>query len=241
MSERHIIAGSGGFIREGMHLRIGPILRYAFEVSGKKRPKFAYIGTASGDAPEKVARFYNACSYDDVEPSHLELFSMPNHDDIESYIMSQDVIWVGGGSVANLLAIWRLHGLDKILRKAWEAGIVLTGESAGSLCWHTGGTTDSFGLNLRPVTNGLGFIPFSSGVHYDSEPQRRPLFQKLIQEKSIGEGYATDDGVNLHFINTRLHQAVSDCEGKNAYHVYIDKQGKLTEEVITPTLLKMTK
>ena len=87
------------------------------------------------------------------------------------------MIWVWGGSVAGLLAMWRLHGVDEAMRLAWQAGVVLTGVSAGSICWHVGGTTDSFGPTLRPITNGLGLLPYSNGVHYDSEAQRRPLFQ----------------------------------------------------------------
>ena len=92
------------------------------------------------------------------------------------------MVWVGGGSVANLLALWRLHGLDQSFRQAWEAGVVLSGVSAGSICWHVGGTTDSFGPDLRPVTNGLAFLPYSNGVHYDSEAQRRPLYQRLVAD-----------------------------------------------------------
>ena len=105
---------------------------------------------------------------------------MPSTADPAALLLGQDVVWVGGGSVANLLVVWRLHGLDRALREAWQAGVVLAGVSAGSVCWHVGGTTDSFGPDLRPVTDGLGFVPYSAGVHYDSEPQRRPLFQQLI-------------------------------------------------------------
>jgi len=112
-------------------------------------------------------------------------------------LLDQDVIWVGGGSVANLLAIWRLHGLDMTFSEVWQAGVVLAGVSAGSVCWHVGGTTDSFGPDLRPVTDGLALLPYSNGVHYDSEPQRRPVFQQLIAEGVLPDGYATDDGRNL--------------------------------------------
>ena len=120
--------------------------------------------------------------------------------DVRAHLLAQDMLWVGGGSVANLLAVWRVHGLDAILREAWERGVVLAGVSAGSICWHVGGTTDSFGAELRPVTNGLGFLPYSNGVHYDSEARRRPLFQQLIADGTLPEGYATDDGTALHYI-----------------------------------------
>lgn len=237
MTKRHIIAGSGGFQFINWQMRAGPIIEYACEVTKKDRPKIAYIGTAAGDDSSRIAGFYDACSRINVSPSHLTLFTKPNHANVEEYLLSQDIIWVTGGSVVNLLAVWRAHGLDAILRKCWEAGVILMGSSAGSICWHTGGTTDSFGMELKPVTNSLGFLPYSSGVHYDSEEQRRPLFQHLIQDGTLDEGYATDDGVSLHFINETLHQAVSDTEGKQAYFVHRTPDGKVEEETITPQLL----
>jgi peptidase E len=160
-----------------------------------------------------------------VQPSHLELFPLPNVDDVESFLLGQDMIWVAGGSVANLLAVWRVHGLDKILRKAWEQGIVLAGQSAGSICWHVGGTTDSFGENLQPVTNGLGFLPYGNGVHYDAHPQRRPLLQKLVAETMLPESYATDDGVALHYIDESFNKAVADTPDKFAYHIRKTDEG----------------
>jgi peptidase E len=146
------------------------------------------------------------------------------------------VVWVGGGSVANLLAVWRLHELDRPLREAWQAGVVLAGVSAGSVCWHVGGTTDSFGPDLRPVTDGLGFVPFSAGVHYDSEPQRRPLFQELIGSGGLPAGYATDDGVGIVYRGTEYAEAVSEERGKGAY--LVTREGnQAREERIEPRLL----
>ena len=237
MTEKHIIAGSGGFIYNDWQLRVGPMLQYAFDVTEKQRPKFCLIATARGDDKGVIANFYNACSFEDVEASHLELFPMPNHDDIEKFILSQDVIWVGGGSVANLLAVWRTHGLDKILKKAWEKGVVLTGQSAGSICWNVGGVTDSFGMNMQPVTNGLALLPYTSGVHYDSEEQRRPLIHKLIGDNILPDGYATDDGVNIHFINQDFHKAISDRSNAFAYHVARNDDGSIREEKIQTELL----
>jgi peptidase E len=234
VADKHIVAGSGGFQYKEYWLRVGPILKYAFSLTGKERPKFCYIGTATGDGRAQITNFYDACSRENVQPSHLQLFPLPNHEDVEQFILSQDVIWVGGGSVANLLAVWRTHGLDAILKKAWEAGIILTGQSAGSICWHMGGTTDSFGLDLRPVTNGLGFLPFASGVHYNSEEQRRPLLQKLIGDGTFNEAYATDDGVAIHFLNTDFHQAVSDTPERYAYHLYRNEDGAVIEDKIDP-------
>ncbi len=199
MKSKHIIAGSTGFIQSHGIRQAGPIIRYGLHITGKSAPKLCYIGTASGDEAGWTTAFYTACMGTDIVPSHLTLFPMPNVLDVRKHLLAQDMIWAGGGSVANLLAVWRVHGLDEILREAWENGIVLGGISAGSICWHTGGTTDSFGEDLRPVTNGLGFLPYSNGVHYDSEEQRRPLFHRLIAEGILGEGYATDDGVALHY------------------------------------------
>src|SRR5438552_5426461 len=156
------------------------------------------VRTAMGDSSDLIRCFHDAAQQQGWLASHLALFPMPNVDDIREHLLAQDVIWVLGGSVAGLLAMWRLHGVDAVMREAWTAGVVLGGVSAGSLCWHVGGTTDSFGPELRPVTNGLGLLPYSNGVHYDSEEQRRPLFHKLVGDGALPAGYATDDGVGLH-------------------------------------------
>ena len=153
------------------------------------------------------------------------------------YLLGQDAIWVGGGSVVNLLAVWQAHDLHRTLRRAWEAGIVLGGISAGAICWSAGGTTDSYGPQLRPVINEHHLLPYSMGVHYDSEEQRRPLFQKLIGEGVLPEGYATDDGVALHFVDEQLYKTVSQEAGKGAYHVYRDAFGRVMEDRIEPNLL----
>jgi peptidase E len=154
---------------------------------------------------------------------------MPNVDDIEALLLKQDVVWVMGGSVAGLLAMWRLHGVDVAMRKAWEAGVVLTGVSAGSICWHVGGTTDSFGPDLRPVTNGLAFVPYSNGVHYDSEEQRRPLFQQLISDGTLPTGYATDDGAGVLYRGTEFAEAISESDLAAVYLVEATSGGRATE------------
>jgi peptidase E len=151
--------------------------------------------------------------------SHLNLFTMPNLGDPEAYLLEQDVVWVNGGSLVNLLAVWRAHGLDGILRRAWERGVVLAGVSAGSICWFQGGTTDSYGPELRALTNGLGLLPYANGVHYDSEPGRRPLVHKLVAEGVLGETHCTDDGVGLVYRGTELVDVVAEVRGKAAYRV----------------------
>jgi peptidase E len=164
-----------------------------------------------------------------LAPSHLAAFPMPNLDDVTGHLLEQDVIWVSGGSVAGLLALWRLHGYDDALRTAWRAGVVLTGVSAGSICWHAGGPTDSFGPDLRPITNGLGLVPFSNGVHYDSEEQRRPLFRSLIADGTLPAGYATDDGVGVLYRGTDFVEAVAEKDHAGAYYVERGPDGTAVE------------
>lgn len=170
-------------------------------------PRVCLIGTASGDDAGLLRTFHEVAQLEGWLGSHLSLFPMPNVEDIAGHLVDQDVIWVWGGSVAGLLAMWRLHGVDDALRLAWEAGVVLTGVSAGSLCWHAGGTTDSFGPDLQPI-DALGFLPWSNGVHYDSEPQRRVLFHELVRAEALceveGAGAYKVELVNGDVIETRL-------------------------------------
>ena len=181
-----------------------------------------FLGTACGDSPALVRDFYAAAQARGFHGSHLQLFTMPNVEDITAHLLEQDVVWVWGGSVAGLLAMWRLHGVDEAMRAAWEAGVVLTGVSAGSICWHVGGTTDSFGPTLRPITDGLGLLPFSNGVHYDSEEQRRPLFQSLVADGTLPTGYATDDGAGVLYQGTEMVGAYTERAGAGAYLVERD-------------------
>ena len=215
-----------------------PVLDLAVELAGAPaRPRVCHLATATGDDPAWLTRFYAAFAGRAVQASHVALFPMPNVHDLRAHLLAQDVVWVGGGSVANLLALWRVHGLDAVLREAWEAGVVLAGVSAGSLCWHVGGTTDSFGPDLRPVTNGLGLLPHSNGVHHDSEEQRRPLYQQLITDGTLPPGYATDDGVGLVYRGTELVEAVADRPGAAAYRVERGADGRAVETRIEPRRL----
>jgi peptidase E len=216
----------------------GPVFDLMFDLAGApERPRLCYLGTATGDDPARIAGFYGAFAGSAVQVSHLSLFTMPTVADARAHLLGQDVVWVGGGSVANLLAVWRVHGLDEVFREAWAAGVVLGGVSAGSLCWHLGGTTDSYGPELRPVTNGLGLIPTSNGVHYDSEEQRRPLYQRLVAEGVLPAGHATDDGVGLVYRGTELAEVVADRPGKAAYRVQRDPDGGVVETRLEPRRL----
>jgi peptidase E len=235
-----ILATSGGLApgdrtRETFH----SLVYEAVDQSGVhgRRPRLVYLGTAIGDADHFEARVHEAARVAGFDLTPLRLFAMPNVDDMAGTVMGADVVWVMGGSVANLLALWRLHGLDEILRRAWESGIVLTGVSAGSICWFAGGVTDSFGPQLRPVTNGLGFLPYGNGVHYDSEEQRRPLIQQLVADGTLPTSYCTDDGVGVLFRGTEFVEAVTEVDGKGAYVVTREGDAAV-EERIEPRRLK---
>ncbi len=214
-----------------------PLLRYAFDLTGQDRPRVCFLTTAIGDGDAYIARFYTAFSSMDAEVSHLALFPMPNVADVRAHLLTQDLIYVSGGSVANLLALWRLHGLDAIMREAWQEGVVLSGQSAGALCWHVGGNTDSFGPELTPMTDGLALLPYSCGVHYDSDPQRRPLLQQLVGAGTLPGGYAADESVALHYVGTEFVQAVSYRQDAGAYRVEPDGPGKAKESRLEPRLL----
>jgi peptidase E len=215
-----IVAIGGGGLAEQDGRR--PMLEYVLSLTGKDRPKVCYIGTAMGDAADVTVYFYDAVRDLDVRPSHLDLFPMPNVPDVRAHLLAQDAIYVGGGSVANLLAVWRTHALDVYLAEAWERGVVLSGTSAGSLCWFEGGTTDSFGTDLMPVTNGLGLIPASNTPHYDSEERRRPLYQRLVREGTLSPGWAADDAVGLVFDGTTFVEAVAYKPNAKAWRVERD-------------------
>lgn len=217
---------------------IDPIHRYAAQLAhAESSPKLCFLNTAFGDKAEGIAAIYGAFGPTEFQVSHLSLFPMPNILDIRAHLLSQDIIWVMGGSVVNLLAVWRAHGLDEILHEAWRSGVVLGGVSAGSICWHQGGTTDSFGLGLQPVTNGLGWLPFSNGVHHDSEAQRRPLFRSLVGEGILPHGFATDDGAALIYQDTELAEAVATREGAGAYEVTQSALGLATESPLPVRLI----
>ena len=204
------------------------------------RPRVCYVPTAVGDSPLAVEskRTAFAEARPDVEFSALTLFSQPSVPDVRAHLLRQDVVLVEGGSVVNLMAVWRAHDLAGAFRDCWEAGVVLAGPSAGSLCWHLGGPTDSFGDDLAPFSDGLGFLPFSNGVHDDFEDQpRRKAYRAMVAEGVLPGGYATEDGVGLHFRGTELHEAVSIRAGSRAWRVQPDGHGGYLEESVEPRLL----
>jgi len=220
-----ILATSGGFVGTGLWgvQRPGRTFLRALELTGKDRPRVVLVMTASGDDPTYLSQMYSALSNASCDVDHLALFTQPNRNPAE-LLPSADLIWVGGGSVANLLALWHLHGVDTAMREAWESGTILAGVSAGSICWHVGGPTDSFGKVLQPVTNALALLPYGNGVHYDSEEQRRPLMHQLVGDGVLPTSYATDDYIGILYEGTTPVEVIADRDtdpttGSAAYRV----------------------
>jgi peptidase E len=217
------------------------LIDHALSLAGAEKlsRRLCYVPTATGDLPAAIDFYTSALAgREDVEFSVLRLFAQPNVPDLRKHLLDQDVILVEGGSVANLVAVWNAHGLPQILRDCWEAGVVLAGTSAGSICWHLGGPTDSFRDSLDPFTNGLGFLPFSNGVHDDLDDQpRRRVYRELVAQGQLPPGYATEDGVGLHYIGNTLHEAVGVLAGKRAWWVIPDGNGGYNEQLISPRLV----
>ncbi|HVB42157.1 MAG TPA: peptidase E [Streptosporangiaceae bacterium] len=208
----------------------GPAHRLAVKLArAGQHPRICIIATGLGDNPVYLTAFYGAFSRLDAIVSHLALFPVPSVPDIRAHLLRQDLIWVAGGSTSNMLAVWRLHGVDAVLRECWQAGVVLMGTSAGSICWHAAGTTDSFRMPLQPLTDGLGFLPYSNSPHYNSEPQRRPATRKFVAEGVLPDGYATDDGAGLVFLGTTLHEAICVHENARAYSITRTPDGQAVE------------
>ncbi|MEW4282724.1 peptidase E [Priestia koreensis] len=222
---RQIIAlGGGGFSMEPENLLLD---QYLVSQVNKKQPNICFIPTASGDSESYIERFYKAYKKLSATPTHLSLFSPNWGESLESFILQQDIIYVGGGSSRNLLTLWKEWGLDHLLLKAYEQGIVLAGISAGGICWFQEGVTDSGGPTYREIS-ALGILQGSFCPHYEGDEKRRPAYHELLQEQRITEGYGVDDSVALHFIDEQLHQAISSVDGKRAF--YVKKQDEKVEE-----------
>jgi dipeptidase E len=189
---------------------------YVLGLTGKERPRVLFVPTAVADNADNTLWAYSELG-DRAKISHVAFFPWPPPD-LRKVALEQDVIYVSGGNTANALAIWRTHGFDEILCEAWEAGVVLTGWSAGMLCWFEAAVTDSFGPGLQGMRDGLGFLPGSACPHYDGEAERRPVYTKLVAE-GFPPGLAADDCVALRFDGTELAEVVTSCPGAGAYRV----------------------
>jgi peptidase E len=195
-------------------------------LTGKPRPRVCLLPTAGGDSEAQIRRFYETYQDRLCEPTHISLFRLGRRPvPLHEHLLAQDAIYVGGGSMVNLLAIWRAQGLDEILRDAWRAGVVLAGLSAGSMCWFEWGVTTSSG-HPAPAP-GLAFLPGSNSVHHDSEPARRPVLLEAVRKRTIPGGWAVDDGAALRFHGTALAEVVSARPNARAYAVDVDGEHPL--------------
>jgi dipeptidase E len=225
----HIVAiGGGTFLTDDPDPRLDAFI---LGLARRARPRVCYLGTAGGDHERGSLAFYRAMRAHDCEPAELTFFER-TVEDLEGFVAAQDVFWVGGGSTANLLAIWRLHGLDGLLRKAFARGAVLAGVSAGMNCWFEGSTTDSFGPALAPLQDGLGILPGSCCPHYDGNDQRRPVYRAAVDSGTLGPGYAADDYSALHFRGTAFAEAVALREGARGYRVEPGSETALATRIL---------
>ncbi|MEX1219256.1 MAG: peptidase E [Solirubrobacterales bacterium] len=237
-TQRQIVAfGGGGFSMESGN----PLLDdFTCSLTGEARPRICFLPTASGDADHYIVRFYNAFR-DTAFPSHISLFRRERGvGNIRDHLLDQDLIYVGGGSVVNMLAVWRAHGIDDILHEAWERGIVLCGLSAGSLCWFEHAFTGY--QNETSLVTGLGMLPFGNSVHFEHGSDRHRQFEKYLsgvkgEEAPAGEGrtvgFGVTDGAALHFTGTELAQVVASRPEARAYRID-DRSGKIrTTQIAT--------
>jgi peptidase E len=206
------------------------LFRHVLALTGTERPRVLHVPTAVGDSTEAIERVASRLG-GTTELSQLLFFPYPPAD-LRELALSQDAILVHGGNTANMLAIWRVHGFDAILREAWQSGILLFGASAGMICWFEAGVTDSFGLQLEGMRDGLGFLPGSACPHYDGEELRRPRYRELV-DGGFPTGIAADDGVGLHYVGTELRQVVTCRPGATAYRV-----GEAGEERLDALLIQ---
>jgi peptidase E len=214
---RIVAMGGGGFSMEPDN----PLLDdFVLGLAGSGRPRICFLATAGGDSPDLLVRFYRSFA-GRGEARHLPLFDRTDAD-LRAVVLGQDVVYVGGGNTANMLAIWRVHGVDRALRRAWESGVVMAGVSAGAICWFEGGTTDSFGPDLAGLNDGLAFLRGSFSPHYDGEPRRRPLFRRLVGEGALPDGYAADDGAVFVFRGTDLLEVAGARPDARGYRVVRD-------------------
>lgn len=231
-SMRQVIAlGGGGFSMEPDN----PLLdRYILSQSAARKPKVCFIPTASGDAEGYIEGFRKAFSAFDCIPSHLAL-SRPPAADLADYVLEKDILYVGGGDTVRMLEAWREHGLDRILRQAWEQGVVLAGLSAGSMCWYEEGVNcDDDGQ--ANVVQGLGLIPGSHSPHYDSEPEYRRGYHELLRSGRIRAGVGVSDGAGIHYIGCRIHRVVGSRRDARIYGVEAF-DGKVAETEMIPEYL----
>ena len=225
----HIIAmGGGGFSIEPENPALD---RYVLAQARARNPSVCFLATASGDSESYIARFYAAFSKLRCRPTHLALFARTP--DLESLLLAQDVIYVGGGNTKSMLAVWREWRIPALLRRAWGSGTVLAGISAGAICWFRLGVTDSWAGRLA-ATPGLGLLPGTCCPHYDGEPERRPVLHRLVERGSVRRAIALDDGAAAHFVGRSLLRIVASRPGARGYDVW--RSGSRSVETALPAV-----
>jgi dipeptidase E len=213
--------------------------RLVLRLTGVARPRICLLPTAGGDSEHQIRRFHETYGDELCEPSDVSLFRLGrNPVPLREHLLSQDAIYVGGGSMVNLMAIWRAQGVDEILREAWRAGVVLAGLSAGSMCWFQWGITTSSGSPAPAL--GLGFLPGSNSVHHDSERARRPVYLDAVRAGTVPPGWAADDGAALLFRGTRLAKVVTARPGATAYLVTARGERPVTARMLSEPLARRT-
>jgi dipeptidase E len=228
--------GGGGFTMEPVG---GALDEFVLRLAPRPVPRICFLPTASGDPNEQIARFHAAFADRPCDPAHLSLFRLGQHPvDLRTYLLGQDVIYVGGGSMRNMLAIWRAHGLDGVLREAWEQGTVLAGLSAGAMCWFEGGITTSSGAPAS--VEGLGLLPGSMSVHLDGEPDRRRPYVDAVASGALPPGYAADDGVALLWEDRELTRVVGSKPGLHCIRVEPDGVTEVPVEALAsrPSMMR---
>lgn len=239
MVSKLVAIGGGGFMMEPEN----PLLDlYCLKSTGKTKPKVCFIPTASGDSAEIIARFYTAFDRYNCEPSHLAFFRKSSAGaipltDIEPQLLSQDLIYVGGGNTRSMLAVWREWHVDRILSKAWQSGILLAGMSAGAICWFEYGGSDSTGANTMSPLPGLGLIHGSCTPHYDGELNRRSNFHQLIGSRELPAGIGIDDGAAVMFEGQQIVEVVASSASAKAYLVKLEHD-RVVEQTLETRLLE---
>jgi dipeptidase E len=219
MDSRQIV-GLGGYPDDAM---LDHVLGLA------RGPRVLYVPTASNEDPARALDWYERL-HGRCEFTPLRFYPWPPAD-LRALTLAQDIVMVPGGNTANMLAIWRVHGFDEILREAWQAGALLTGWSAGMICWFEAGVTDSFGPQLEGMRDGLGLLPGSGCPHYDGEERRRPVYRQLVSD-GFPAGIALDDAAAAHYVGTELHEVVSSLPGSGGYRVAADGEAPLPARLL---------
>lgn len=226
--DRQIVAmGGGGFSMEPDNPALD---HFIVSLARRENPSVCFLATATGDAESYIESFYTAFRKLPCHPTHVPLFARTP--DLPTVLLEQDVIYVGGGNTKSMLAVWREWEIPALLRRAWEAGTVLAGVSAGAICWFETGVTDSWGAGLNPLPC-LGFLSDACCPHYDGEAERRPALHRLIEQGTITTALALDDGAAAHFVDGTLANIVSSRPEARAYRVE-RVNGQVRETVLNP-------